>query len=69
MRFMAMASVSCASRLIEPKDMAPVLEALDDLGGRLDLLERNRLAGLELQQAAQRAELRAASLTELRRTA
>ena len=24
MRFMAMASVVCASRLIEPKDMAPV---------------------------------------------
>ncbi len=37
---MAMASVECASRLIEPKLIAPGAEALDDLGRRFDLVER-----------------------------
>ncbi len=58
MRFMAMASVSCASLEMEPNDMAPVAKRLTislagstsssgiGLGGRLDL-----------EQAAQRAEL------------
>ena len=56
-RFMAMASVVCASREIEPNDMAPVEKRLHDLGRRLDLLERHRLAPvrrrvLDVEQAA-----------------
>ena len=57
---MAIASVSWASREIEPEAHRAGAEALDDLARRLDLLERYRLAlGLalaaaDLQQAAQR---------------
>ena len=60
MRFMAMASVVCASRLIEPKDMAPVEKRLTTgakprgrrrglaprgRGGRLQPLRRHRAGG------------------------
>ena len=45
-RFIAIASVSCASRESEPRLIAPVAEALDDLGGGLDLVERDRLRRL-----------------------
>ena len=45
MRFMAMASVVCASREIEPYDIAPVAEAPDDLLGGLDLLDRHAACG------------------------
>jgi hypothetical protein len=44
MRFMAIASVVCASREIEPKRHRAGGEALDDVLGRLDLVERHRLA-------------------------
>ena len=46
MRFMAMASVVCASREIEPNDMAPVEKRLTMFFGRLDLLDRHRLAAV-----------------------
>ena len=39
-RFIAIASVSCASREIEPRLIAPVQKRLHDLARRLDLLER-----------------------------
>ena len=62
MRFMAMASVVCASRLIEPKLIAPGREAPHDVGRRLDLVERHRLAphllrALHAEQAAQGHQL------------
>ena len=44
MRFIAMASVVCASREIEPNDIAPVAKRLTIVDGRLDLVERNGLA-------------------------
>ena len=44
-RFMAMARVSWASPLIEPYDMAPVANRLDDRLDRLDLLDRDRASG------------------------
>ena len=55
MRFIAMASVPCASCEIEPKRHRAGREALDDLRRRLDFFERDGLAAgeLELQQAAQ----------------
>ena len=40
---MAMASVSCASWLMEPKDMAPVTKRLTISRLGLDLVERDRL--------------------------
>ncbi len=44
-RFMAMASVVCASQEIEPKDMAPLAKRLTiELDG-LDLVERARARG------------------------
>ena len=43
MRFIAMASVSCASFVIEPNDMAPVAKRLTISACRLDFLERDRL--------------------------
>ena len=53
MRFMAMASVVCASRLIEPKLMAPVEKRLTISDGRLDLVQRDRRVGrLQPHQAA-----------------
>ena len=39
-----MASVSCASAEIEPYDIAPVANRLTISAGRLDLVERHRLA-------------------------
>ena len=58
MRFMAMASVVWASRLIEPKDMAPVAKRRTMAAGRLDLVERHGVAPhlgriLDPEQAAQ----------------
>ena len=41
-RFIAIASVSCASAEIEPYDIAPVANRLTMLGDRLDLLDRDR---------------------------
>ena len=60
-RFMAIASVVCASREIEPKRHRAGGEALDDVLGRLDFVERHRLAllflgGLDPEQAAQRQQ-------------
>ena len=42
-RFIAIASASCASLLIEPYDMRAGLEPLDDIVHRLYFLDRNRL--------------------------
>ena len=63
MRFMAMASVVCASREIEPKDIAPVAKRLTIVLGRLDLVERHRRAAvlfrrLDAEQAADGQQLR-----------
>ena len=58
MRFIAIASVSCASLLIEPNDIAPVAKRfmMDSTGSTS--FDRNRIVGeFEFQQAAQRAEL------------
>ena len=54
-RFMAMASASCASWLMEPYDMAPVLKRARIASRRLDLLERDGLRErAEVHQAAER---------------
>ncbi len=45
-RFMAMASVVCASREIEPNDIGAGGEALDDVLRRFDLVDRHRLAAV-----------------------
>ena len=58
MRFIAMASVSCASFEIEPNDMAPVAKRLTISLCGFDLFNRNRRGGFfDFEQAAQRAEL------------
>ena len=56
MRFMAMASVVCASVEIEPSDIAPVEKRLTISARRLDFLDRHRLARVEaeLEQPAER---------------
>ena len=55
MRFIAMASVVCASRLIEPKLIAPVANRLTICARRLDLVERHRFIGeFERHQPADR---------------
>ena len=55
---MAMASVSCASLLIEPKLMAPVVKRLTiSLAGSTSSIGIGCLGVLELEQAAQRAEI------------
>ena len=46
MRFIAIASVVCASREIEPNDIAPVEKRLTIDGRGLDLVERDRLAAV-----------------------
>jgi hypothetical protein len=54
MRFMAMASVVCASVEIEPSDIAPVAKRLTISFGRLDLSSGTGApAGWMLEQAAQ----------------
>ena len=54
MRFIATASVSCASRDSDPSDIAPVEKRLTISCGRLDLVERDAGRGrAEAQQAAQ----------------
>ena len=63
MRFIAIASVVCASREIEPKDMAPVAKRRTISLRGLDLLERHRRAAVFLgrtdaEQAADRQRLR-----------
>ena len=60
-RFIAIASVVCASREIEPKDIAPVEKRLTISAGRLDLVERHRRAAvllrpLDAEQAADRQQ-------------
>jgi len=60
-RFMAIASVVCASREIDPKLIRAGGKPPDDVLGRLDLVERYGLAllvlgGLDLEQAAQRQQ-------------
>ena len=54
MRFIATASVACASVEIEPSDIAPVAKRLTISAGGLDLVQRHRPAGIEaeLEQAA-----------------
>ncbi len=47
MRFIATASVACASVEIEPSDIAPVAKRLTISRGRFDLVERDRLAGID----------------------
>ena len=64
-RFMAMASVSWASLLIEPCDMAPGAEPLNDRRGRLDFLDRDRLARHEREQPAQRQQIAALIVNQL----
>ena len=58
MRFMAMASVSCASLLIEPNDMAPVAKRFTISAAGSTSSSGTGCARLaELEQAAQRAEV------------
>ena len=70
MRFIAMASVVCASREIEPNDIAPVEKRLTIVVGRFDLLERHGLAAvllgrLDAEQAADRQQLLALLVEQL----
>ena len=66
-RFIAIASVSCASWLIEPKDIAPVEKRLTMALDRFDLVERHRRpAGLKREQPAQRGALPALVVDQLR---
>ena len=44
MRFIAIASVSCASLLMDPYDIAPVAKRFTISRRRLHFLDRNRLA-------------------------
>ena len=56
MRFMAIASASCASLLMEPYDMAPVLKRLTiDSTGSTSSSGIGSIYELEIQQPAQRA--------------
>ena len=60
MRFMAMASVVCASRLIEPKDMAPVENRLTiSFAGSTSSSgsQANLFGVLDAEHAANREEL------------
>ena len=58
MRFMAMASVSCASLLIEPNDIAPVAKRLTiSLAGSTSSSGTGRSGVVQLHQAAQRAQI------------
>jgi hypothetical protein len=58
MRFMAMASVSCASLLMEPNDMAPVAKRLTiSLAGSTSSSGTGSSAYLSFEQAAQRAQM------------
>jgi hypothetical protein len=58
MRFMAMARVSCASLLMDPKLMAPVVKRLTiSLAGSTSSSGMGSRLVLELQQAAQGAEI------------
>jgi hypothetical protein len=62
MRFMAVASVTWASRLMRAEGHGPGGEALDDLGRGLDLVERHRAAPdilrrLDAEQPAQGLQL------------
>ena len=58
MRFMAMASVSCASLEIEPNDMAPVAKRFTiSAAGSTSSSGTGSSDFLHLQQPAQRAEL------------
>ncbi len=64
---MAIAIVSCASREIDPSDIAPVANRLTMLGDRFDFVQRNRVIhGRELEQPPQRGELFRLVVTELR---
>ena len=67
-RFIAIASVSCASWLIEPYDIAPVAKRLTiDSTGSTSSIGTGCGRGLQLEQAAQRrAMLRLWSSTSLR---
>ena len=68
MRFMAMASVACASVRDRAERHGAGGEALDDLLGRLDLVDRDRLGRIdpELEQAAQRHVAAALVVDDLR---
>jgi len=55
MRFMAMARFSCASLLIDPNDIAPVTKRLTISLAGLNLIQGNRLAFAEVEQAANSA--------------
>ncbi len=67
MRFMAIARVSCASLLMEPNDIAPVANRLTISLGGLDFVQGKRARGfLELHQPAQRAQLPALIVDQLR---
>ena len=57
---MAMASVSCASLLMDPKLMAPVVKRLTiSLAGSTSSIGIGFVGVLQLEQAAQRAEIAA----------
>ena len=59
-RFIAIARFSCASLLIEPNDIAPVLKRLTiSLAGSTSSIGTGATVGLELQQAAQRRQIAA----------
>ena len=69
MRFIAIASVSCASLLIEPNDMAPVVKRLTiSLAGSTSSSGIGASAKLEIQQAAQVGRAAALVVHELWRT-
>ena len=58
MRFMAIASVSCASLLIDPNDIAPVAKRLTiSLAGSTSSIGTGFVAVLQFHQAAQRAQI------------
>jgi len=58
MRFIAIASVSCASLLIEPKDMAPVAKRFTISEAGFDFFEWNRrTGGLELKHAPEHLKI------------
>ena len=66
MRFMAMARVSCASLLIEPNDIAPVVKRLTiSLAGSTSSIGTGFLRLLDLHQAAQRRHVVALLVDEV----
>ena len=67
MRFIAIASVSCASLLIEPKDIAPVAKRFTiSVAGSTSSIGIGLFRGLQFHQPAQRAQFAALLIDQLR---